>query len=116
MRGRLREFRRQEYLFVIDGAKALRAGIEAVFGSGQPVGSRPAGEGSGPRDGRDRPDSVQLEVEVRGDGSQRCEEAEGSGGREPASEGDGCRSQPGQGGADYGHTKKRLELVSARRD
>ena len=27
----------QQYLFVIDGAKALRAGIEAVFGSDQPV-------------------------------------------------------------------------------
>jgi putative transposase len=27
----------QRYLFVIDGAKALRAGIEEVFGSGQPV-------------------------------------------------------------------------------
>ena len=27
----------QQYLFVIDGAKALRAGIEEVFGSGQPV-------------------------------------------------------------------------------
>ena len=54
--------------------------------------------------------------EVWGDGSQRCEEAEGAGGREPAAEGDGCRSQSGQGGADHGHTKKRLELVSARRD
>ena len=27
----------QRYLFVIDGAKALRAGIEEVFGSDQPV-------------------------------------------------------------------------------
>src|SRR5947209_10724192 len=27
----------QQYLFVIDGAKALRAGIEEVFGSDQPV-------------------------------------------------------------------------------
>ena len=27
----------QRYLFVIDGAKALRAGIEEVFGNGQPV-------------------------------------------------------------------------------
>jgi hypothetical protein len=59
-------------------------------------------------DGGDRPDSVQLEGEVRRDGSQRCEEAEGAGGREPAAEGDGCRSQPRQGCADHGHTKKRL--------
>ena len=28
----------------------------------------------------------------------------------------GSRSQPGQRSADHGHTKKRLELVSARRD
>jgi putative transposase len=54
--------------------------------------------------------------EVRGDGSQRCEEAEGAGGREPASERDGCRFEPGQGCANHGNTKKRLELVSARRD
>src|SRR3954452_11192633 len=27
----------QQYLFVIDGAKALRAGIEEVFGADQPV-------------------------------------------------------------------------------
>src|SRR5206468_12394674 len=27
----------RQYLFVIDGAKALRAGIDEVFGAGQPV-------------------------------------------------------------------------------
>ena len=51
-----------------------------------------------------------------GDGSERCEAAEGTGRREPAAEESGGRSQPGQRSADDGDPKKRLELVSARRD
>ena len=96
--------------------KKTKHSEEKIIGAVKQTGSRTPGEGSGARDGRHRPDPVQLEVEVRRDGRERREAAEGTGRREPATEESGGRSEPGQRSADDGDPKKRLELVSARRD
>src|ERR1700730_10555632 len=69
-----------------------------------------------PEDRRQRRDHLHLEVEVWRHGSQRSTTAEESGGRKPAAEAVGGRSQPGQGSAQGDRAKKRLELAGLRTD
>ena len=60
--------------------------------------------------------ALHLEVEVRGNGSERGAAAAGVGGRESATEATGGGPEPGPGSAESGDPKKRLELVGRRED
>src|SRR5262249_60032547 len=58
----------------------------------------------------------ELEIQVRRPGGERRQASADAGRGEPATEGNGGRSEPRQRGAEDGDPKKRVELVSARRD
>src|SRR3989304_2740358 len=63
------------------------------------------GGGAGAGSWGERSDAVHLEVEVRGDGSERGAAATGLGGGEPAPEATGGGSEPGPGSAGGGDRK-----------
>src|SRR6185437_6908168 len=107
--------------WVTIGAERGRYVEEEVFGSGDDRGAETDGSGThggrcGPRTGRVEAHRLRLESQVRRDERERGAAAAATGRREPAAEEAGRRPQPGQGHAESGDRKKRVELVDRREE